>query len=83
MGFTHLLSAICDNFDKRKESLRMIEIGSYMGESTMMFASWLISFTSLGTYFGNQVIAHFQMALKLVVAQEFMQHLKTSVLMGV
>ena len=39
MGFTHLLSAICDNFDNREESLRMIEIGSYMGESTMMFAS--------------------------------------------
>ena len=39
MGFTHLLSAICDNFHNREESLRMIEIGSYMGESTMMFAS--------------------------------------------
>ena len=39
MGFTHLLSAICDNLHERKEDLRMIEIGSYMGESTMLFSS--------------------------------------------
>ena len=36
----------------------------------MMSASWLICCTSLGTYFGNQVISHFQIALELVVAQE-------------
>tara|TARA_B100000287_G_C20626358_1_gene777985 strand:+ start:401 stop:973 length:573 start_codon:yes stop_codon:yes gene_type:complete len=39
MGFTHLLSAVCDNLHERKEDLNMIEIGSYMGESTMLFAS--------------------------------------------
>ena len=36
----------------------------------MMSASWLICCTSLGTYFGNQVISHFQIALELLVAQE-------------
>ena len=31
----------------------------------MMSASWLICCTSLGTYFGNQVISHFQITLEL------------------
>ena len=39
MGLTHLLSAISDNLHEREGELKMIEIGSYMGESTMMFAS--------------------------------------------
>ena len=37
MGFTHLLSILVDNFHELDYDLKMIEIGSYMGESTFLF----------------------------------------------
>ena len=39
IGFTHLLSGLSDILCERKGTVKMIEIGSYMGESTMLFAS--------------------------------------------
>ncbi len=39
MGFTHLLSILVDNSHELDYDLKMIEIGSYMGESTFLFGS--------------------------------------------